>query len=93
MSLYSNMLFGAHSDDNHEVMKWITIEESFPLDSKSCVGFLNRLNGDLAHKYVLLETNLLFSILPSFLFSLFENQQLDLKDLHLHSYRSYRSNG
>jgi hypothetical protein len=65
MSLYSNMPFGAHLDDNHEVMKWITIEESFPLGSKSCVGFLNRLNDDLTHKYVLLGTNLLFSILPS----------------------------
>ncbi|XP_041008943.1 probable methionine--tRNA ligase isoform X3 [Juglans microcarpa x Juglans regia] len=59
-SLYFNVRksSGASLDDNHEVMKWIELAESLPLDFKSCSGVLNKLDDELALKSVLLGNGL-----------------------------------
>ncbi|GLT46031.1 hypothetical protein SLA2020_198210 [Shorea laevis] len=41
--------------NNDQVMKWIAFAESFPTDSKACLGSLNELNADLGHKSVILD--------------------------------------
>ncbi|KAF5752628.1 OB-fold nucleic acid binding domain-containing protein isoform 3 [Tripterygium wilfordii] len=54
---------------NDEIMKWISFAESFPDNSKECVGALNGLNEELAQKSVLLGNGFTPSVADSIVYA------------------------
>ncbi|GAV67796.1 tRNA_bind domain-containing protein [Cephalotus follicularis] len=84
-SLYSKVLEkssgkGTPLENNDEVMKWIAFAEDFPVDSEACVGVINGLNEELAHRSVLLGNGLKPSEVDAIVFSVLHSYVIGLSN-------------